>query len=167
MAAGRDQTARVVRDEWGVPHITAASDDDLFFAQGYVMAQDRLWQLEMWRRQPDVYLNPGMGGIFGLFLHQLRPMQELVEAAVARMRLIPGNLEDGKRNLRPEMVPGIFLDRAANQARAGARFRAAAGDPRRHHGGELRGRVGRPDPRRLRHWIRRTLVRIEVVLTKP
>ena len=77
---------------------------------------------EVWRRQPDVYLNPGMTGIFSLFLHRLRPMDKLVDAAVARMRLIPGNLEDGKRNLRPDMVPGIFLDRAANQARAGARY---------------------------------------------
>ena len=40
----------VIRDEWGVPHIYAQNDDDLFFAQGYVMAQDRLWQMEMWRR---------------------------------------------------------------------------------------------------------------------
>lgn len=77
---------------------------------------------EVWRRQPDTYLNPGMSGIFALFLHRLRPMGELVDAAVARMRLIPDNLEDGKRNLRPEMVPAIFLDRAANQARAGARY---------------------------------------------
>ena len=77
---------------------------------------------EVWRRQPDTYLNPGMGGIFALFLHRLRPMGELVDAAIARMRLIPDNLEDGKRNLRPEMVPAIFLDRAANQARAGARY---------------------------------------------
>ncbi len=77
---------------------------------------------EAWRRQPDTYLNPGMSGIFGLFLHRLRPMEQLVDSAVSRLRLIPGNLEDGKRNLRPEMVPGIFLDRAANQARAGARY---------------------------------------------
>jgi uncharacterized protein (DUF885 family) len=77
---------------------------------------------EVWRRQPDVYLNPGMSGIFGLFLHRLRPVEELVEAAVARMRLIPENLEDGKRNLRADMVPAIFLDRAANQARAGSRY---------------------------------------------
>ena len=40
----------VIRDEWGVPHIYAQNDEDLFFAQGYVMAQDRLWQMEMWRR---------------------------------------------------------------------------------------------------------------------
>jgi uncharacterized protein (DUF885 family) len=77
---------------------------------------------EVWRRQPDTYLNPGMSGIFGLFLHRLRPADELVDAAIARMRQIPANLEDGKRNLRPEMVPAIFLDRAANQARAGARY---------------------------------------------
>jgi penicillin G amidase len=41
---------RVVRDQWGVPHIAASSVDDLFFAQGYVVAQDRLWQMEVWRR---------------------------------------------------------------------------------------------------------------------
>jgi uncharacterized protein (DUF885 family) len=77
---------------------------------------------ESWRRQPDTYLNPGMSGIFTLFLHRLRPLDELVAAAVARMRQIPDNLEDGKRNLRPGLVPAIFLDRAVNQARAGARY---------------------------------------------
>ena len=44
---------RVVRDTWGVPHIYAQSVDDLFFAQGFVMAQDRLWQMEMWRRAAE------------------------------------------------------------------------------------------------------------------
>jgi penicillin amidase len=44
---------RVVRDTWGVPHIYAQSPDDLFFAQGFVMAQDRLWQMEMWRRSAE------------------------------------------------------------------------------------------------------------------
>ena len=47
---GLRQSVEVVRDEWGVPHIYAANDEDLFFAQGYVMAQDRLWQMELWRR---------------------------------------------------------------------------------------------------------------------
>ena len=76
----------------------------------------------IWRRQPDVYLNPGMQGIFTLFLHRLRPERELVSAAVERMRQIPDNIADGKRNLRADLVPSIFLDRAANQARAGARY---------------------------------------------
>ena len=41
---------RVVRDEHGVPTIKAATLDDLFFAQGYVTAQDRLWQMDLMRR---------------------------------------------------------------------------------------------------------------------
>jgi len=41
---------QVVRDVRGVPHIRAQSTDDLYFAQGYVMAQDRLWQMDVLRR---------------------------------------------------------------------------------------------------------------------
>ena len=77
---------------------------------------------EVWRRHPDTYLNPGLRGVFGLFLHRLRPEAELVAAAAARLRAVPENLEDGKRNLRDELVPAILLDRAVNQARAGARY---------------------------------------------
>jgi penicillin amidase len=40
----------VLRDRWGVPHIYADAAEDLFFAQGYVHAQDRLWQMEFQRR---------------------------------------------------------------------------------------------------------------------
>ena len=47
---GLKEPVEVIRDEFGIPHIYAQNVDDLFFAQGYVMAQDRLWQLEMWRR---------------------------------------------------------------------------------------------------------------------
>lgn len=38
------------RDRWGVPHIYAANQDDLFFAQGYITARDRLYQIDLWRR---------------------------------------------------------------------------------------------------------------------
>ena len=47
---GVSAKVRVVRDEHGVPTIEAATLDDLFFAQGYVTAQDRLWQMDMMRR---------------------------------------------------------------------------------------------------------------------
>lgn len=47
---GLRESVEIIRDQWGVPHIYAQNDNDLFFAQGYVMAQDRLWQMEMWRR---------------------------------------------------------------------------------------------------------------------
>ena len=40
----------VLRDRWGVPHIYAATEEDLFFAQGYVHAQDRLFQMDANRR---------------------------------------------------------------------------------------------------------------------
>jgi uncharacterized protein (DUF885 family) len=115
--------------EW-LERFTAVDDADLSFddlidrdlvisiLRGRQIVED--W--EVWRRQPDTYLNPGMTGIFSLFLHRLRPVDDLVDAAVSRMRQIPSNLDDGRRNLRPEMVPAIFLDRAANQARAGARY---------------------------------------------
>src|SRR5271169_1562226 len=47
---GISSKARVARDEHGVPTIEAATLEDLFFAQGYVTAQDRLWQMDMMRR---------------------------------------------------------------------------------------------------------------------
>jgi len=48
--AGLQAPVSVVRDTHGVPHITAANLEDLFFAQGYVTAQDRLWQMDLTRR---------------------------------------------------------------------------------------------------------------------
>ncbi|MGH2515936.1 MAG: penicillin acylase family protein, partial [Ktedonobacterales bacterium] len=48
--AGLDHSVSVLRDQWGVPHITAATLHDVAFAQGYVTAQDRLFQMEFNRR---------------------------------------------------------------------------------------------------------------------
>src|SRR5438874_613677 len=42
---------RVERDRWGIPHVHAGPDEDLFFGFGYVTAQDRLFQLDYLRRQ--------------------------------------------------------------------------------------------------------------------
>ncbi len=47
---GLQEPVEVLRDRWGVPHIYAKNADDLFFAQGFVAAQDRLFQLDLWRR---------------------------------------------------------------------------------------------------------------------
>mgnify|MGYP005606182349 FL=1 len=46
-----DENVTVIRDEMGVPHIEAKSDADLYRAQGYVQAQDRLFQMDLARRQ--------------------------------------------------------------------------------------------------------------------
>src|SRR6516225_9190828 len=48
--SGLKQPVQVIRDAQGVPTIRAATLDDLFFAQGYVVAQERLWQMDMIRR---------------------------------------------------------------------------------------------------------------------
>jgi penicillin amidase len=47
---GLKEPVEVLRDRWGIAHIYARNQDDLFFAQGFVVAQDRLFQLDLWRR---------------------------------------------------------------------------------------------------------------------
>jgi len=47
---GLSTPVEILRDDDGVPHIYADNMEDLFFAQGYVHAQDRFWQMEFWRR---------------------------------------------------------------------------------------------------------------------
>ncbi|MEX2374157.1 MAG: penicillin acylase family protein [Dehalococcoidia bacterium] len=58
---GLESDVEVIRDQWGIPHIYAETLDDLFFAQGFVQAQDRLWQMEMWRRYNGGRLAEVMG----------------------------------------------------------------------------------------------------------
>ena len=55
---------RIVRDTWGVPHIYAQSAGDLFFAQGFVQAQDRLFQMDLWRRSAQGRLSEVLGPNF-------------------------------------------------------------------------------------------------------
>lgn len=61
---GVEGLVRVVRDRWGIPHIRAASVWDAFFGQGYAIAQDRLFQLELRRQmafgQAAAFLNRGL-----------------------------------------------------------------------------------------------------------
>lgn len=47
---GLREPVEVLRDRWGIAHIYAKNSHDLFFAQGFVAAQDRLFQIDMWRR---------------------------------------------------------------------------------------------------------------------
>jgi penicillin amidase len=59
--AGLTAPVVVRRDGHGVPHIEAATQDDLLVAQGYVTAQDRLWQMDAYRRNADGELAEIMG----------------------------------------------------------------------------------------------------------
>ena len=59
--AGLSAPVNVVRDAHGVPHIQAATQDDLLVAQAYITAQDRLWQMDTYRRNADGNLAEIMG----------------------------------------------------------------------------------------------------------
>jgi penicillin G amidase len=59
--AGLTQAVQVLRDKWGVAHIYAKNEHDLFFAQGVVAAQDRLFQMELWKRAGQGRLSEILG----------------------------------------------------------------------------------------------------------
>ena len=62
--SGLTAPVRVARDRWGVPHIYAESQNDLFVAQGFVQAQDRLFQMDLWRRSAQGRLSEVFGSNF-------------------------------------------------------------------------------------------------------
>ena len=51
--SGLDGPIEIRRDRWGVPHVIAQTRHDLWFAQGFCQGQDRLWQLDLYRRVAD------------------------------------------------------------------------------------------------------------------
>src|ERR1700677_2832860 len=58
---GLQQSVKVLRDRWGVAHIYAQNQHDFFFAQGFIAAQDRLFQMELWKRSGQGRLAEAMG----------------------------------------------------------------------------------------------------------
>ena len=61
---GLQQSVRVQRDRYGVAHIYAQNEHDLFFAQGFVVSQDRLFQMELWKRSGQGRLAEILGPSF-------------------------------------------------------------------------------------------------------
>lgn len=78
---GLSADAQIVVDRWGIPHIYAQAENDLFFAQGFNAARDRLWQLDLWRRQGEGKLAEAFGARF------------VKQDAAARLFLYRGDLE--------------------------------------------------------------------------
>ena len=58
---GFSQPVEIIKDRWGIAHIYAQNQKDLFFAQGFNVARDRLFQLEVWRRQATGILSEILG----------------------------------------------------------------------------------------------------------
>src|SRR5512146_3130428 len=61
---GLNEPVEVLRDHWGVAHIYARNQHDLFFAQGFVASQDRLFQMELWKRVGQGRLAEVLGPTF-------------------------------------------------------------------------------------------------------
>jgi penicillin amidase len=61
---GLQQPVTILRDTWGIPHIYAQNQHDMFFAQGYATAQDRLFQMELWKRAGQGTLAEILGPTF-------------------------------------------------------------------------------------------------------
>jgi penicillin amidase len=80
---GLHDRVTVVRDPHGVPHISASSLDDLLFAQGYVTAQDRLWQMDTTRR----YAAGELSEILGPDLVRLDRQQRILQLGAVAERL--------------------------------------------------------------------------------
>ncbi|MBS1813847.1 MAG: penicillin acylase family protein [Acidobacteria bacterium] len=123
--AGLQDPVRVERSEHGIPHIIAANMDDLIFAQGFVTAQDRLWQMDMLRRHAAGELAEVLGSNF----IQHDRLQRTLQVRAAADRAIT-QLDPQERHWLDVYARGInaFVD--ANLNRLPAEFRILGYTPR-------------------------------------
>ena len=114
----------VERDAWGVPHIRAQSIEDLVLAQGYVMAQDRLWQMDLLRRAAAGTLAEIFGPVALEHDRENRALgfQRAAEAAVARM-------PEERRRLLEAYARGVNLYMEQRRGRLPAEFLALRYSP--------------------------------------
>lgn len=82
--------AQIVVDRWGVPHVYAASSDDLFFVQGFNAARDRLFQIDLWRRR-------GLGRLATVF-----GLDAVEQDRAARLFLYRGDMAREWRSYGPD-----------------------------------------------------------------
>ncbi len=94
----------VRRDAHGVPHIDAATQDDLFEAQGYVTAQDRLWQMDLYRRNAD----GNLAEIMGPPLLEHDKIQRVLQIRLAAQRVF-AHLAPADRKRLDDYTRGVNL----------------------------------------------------------
>lgn len=94
-AAGLSQPVEIIRDRWGINHIYAQNEGDLFFAQGYAAAKDRLFQFELWRRQATGTVAEMLG------------RRELQRDIGARLHMFRGDLDADLARYHPRGKPII------------------------------------------------------------
>jgi penicillin amidase len=109
--SGLSAPVTVRRDDHGVPHIEAATQDDLFLAQGYVTAQDRLWQMDASRRNA----NGELAEILGSSLLRRDKAQRVLQLGLTARRIY-ANLSPADRKRLDEYARGVnlFIDQHAD-----------------------------------------------------
>ncbi|MFQ5536264.1 MAG: penicillin acylase family protein [Gemmatimonadota bacterium] len=97
---GLDAPVEIVVDRWGIPHIYASTEHDVFFAQGWNAARDRLFQLELWRRQATGTVAEILGS------------REVERDRGTRLFRFRGDLEQELRHYHPRGVEivGAYVD---------------------------------------------------------
>jgi uncharacterized protein (DUF885 family) len=97
-----------------------AIDRDLAIA--VLRGRTILAPFEGWKRDPVTYSGPITGGLFGLFLHSLRPEADLVDAAISRLGQVDGVIDAGIENLDPDLAHPLILERGLGAARGATRY---------------------------------------------
>src|SRR5258708_1745419 len=115
----------VRRDAHGVPHIEAATQDDLFVAQGYVTAQDRLWQMDTYRRSANGDLAEVLGS---RLLHH--DIVERVMGFRKTAQRIYANLSPDDRRRLDDYARGVNLFIQQHQDTLPEEFRILAYKPK-------------------------------------
>jgi penicillin amidase len=117
-AFGLSAPVTVERDAHGVPHLHASSMNDLIFAQGYVTAQDRLWQMELLRR----HAAGALAAIFGRSLLDQDRLQRMLQLRAAADRAFAGLPADQKLSLEV-YAAGVNASMAAQRDHLPIEFR--------------------------------------------
>ena len=123
--AGLSAPVTVLRDAHGVPHIQAATENDLFLAQGYVTAQDRLWQMDALRRNAAGEL----AEILGPSLVETDKAQRVLQFRATAERVY-ANLSAADRVRVDAYARGVNLYIAQHQDALPPEFRLLAYKPR-------------------------------------
>jgi penicillin amidase len=115
----------VRRDEHGIPHIQAANMDDLLEAQGFVVAQDRLWQMDMARRAAGGEL----AELLGPSVVEHDKLQRVIQIRPAAEHLT-ATMPADQRHLFEAFARGVNAFIAAHQETLPAEFRLLGYKPR-------------------------------------
>ena len=133
---GLTQPVEVIRDRWGLNHIYAQNEVDLFVAQGYLAAKDRLFQFEVWRRRATGTVAEILGPRelkrdLGTRLHMYRGDLD------AELQALPPARQGDRRGLRArgqrlrgrgDARPGVAADRVQDARHHPRQVDAAGGD---------------------------------------